>query len=127
MVPSIVTCWPPETGDTATILLTTVPVVPATSVVEYVHVSPTPTGNGRELDDTADVDPPELELVEWAAGLPDWVDVDDPEPVDPDPPHPARTRPITAAIAPAESRNARALVFIIFSCLVVGVNSFEAT
>src|SRR5215469_16977713 len=59
MVESISTCWPPETGVTAAILSTLVP--PAiVDVSVYVHVLPTVIGNGTELLDTTDVEPPEL-------------------------------------------------------------------
>jgi hypothetical protein len=46
-----------------------VPVVPAASEVENVQVSPTPTGNGTELADTAVAEPGELELCELAGLL----------------------------------------------------------
>jgi hypothetical protein len=48
----IVTCWPPDAGVTAMILLTVLP-----SVVLYRQVSPTPTGNGTVAVVAADVEP----------------------------------------------------------------------
>jgi hypothetical protein len=49
----IVTCWPPEPGVTAVILLTVLP-----SVVLYRQVSPTPTGKGTvAVVVVADVEP----------------------------------------------------------------------
>jgi hypothetical protein len=101
----IVTCWPPETGVTAVILLTVLPYV-----VLYFQTSPTPTGNGT-VAVVSVVDPLELGLCE-AAGelLPALFPAALPE-LD-DPPHPARANPAviaTTAAAPARPRGLTAL------------------
>jgi hypothetical protein len=99
----IVTCWPAEPGVTAMILLTVRP-----SVVLYLQVSPTPTGNGTVAVVSVAVDPLELGLWEAAGeALPPAA----PPELD-DPPHPARASPAviaTTAAAPAKPRGLTAL------------------
>jgi hypothetical protein len=115
MLESIVTCCPPATGVTAAILSTLVPPVTVPAVSLYVHVFPTAIGNGTELLETTDVEPPEppeplLADLELLLALL----LDEPELLD-DPELPAlqpvRTRPATAASptpARAEWRTAHA-------------------
>jgi hypothetical protein len=105
----IVTCWPPETGVTAIILLVVLP-----SVSLYFQVSPTPTGNGTVAVVTADVEP--LEPVLCAAAgelLAALLPAAAPE-LD-DPPHPATANPAaiaTTVAAPARPRGLTALRLI---------------
>src|ERR1700722_11045339 len=113
MVESIVTCWPAETGLTAAILSTDL--LPDTPLVVsvYFQVLPASIGNGTELDEATDVEPPEPPEVvpadvEPVAAPPDEPDEPD-ESEDPDPPvlQPARTRAaaaVSAATAPAGRR-----------------------
>jgi hypothetical protein len=103
-VPSIVTCCPPETGVTAAILSTVVPLEPI-SVSLYVQVFPTAIGYGTELLETADVEPLELVFADFelagALLLPEEPELlDEPEP-EFAVPQPTRARPAAAASATA--------------------------
>jgi hypothetical protein len=102
----IVTCWPPEAGVTAVILLTVRP-----SVVLYRQTSPTPTGNGTVAVVAAVVEPLELGLCDAAGELPPPLFPAAPLELD-DPPHPARANPAviaTTAAVPARPRGLTAL------------------
>lgn len=114
----IVTSLPPDTGVTDRILLVTVLDEPVRATTDlYTQVLPTAIGNGTELDDTVDVDPPpevlELEVV-LDDGLLELLPL---EPLllelplfelpPPDVPHAVRMRPaatMSAAAAPARPR-----------------------
>lgn len=103
----IVTCWPPEAGVTAVILLTLLP-----KVVRYLQTSPTPIGNGTVAVVTADVEPPEL--CEAAGDLLAALFPAAATELD-EPPHPATANPATIATTapmPARPRGLTALRLI---------------